>query len=369
MKIAGSSPEPAPIQDAPADAPDDSSLDFGGGDAEASSDKPFNDEPFDAGIETDEASDPKKFIEQLTGKLGQSLRKYNEEQGQPDFELEKFAINSLLSATHTSEMDQNDQDDIINKVKSAGNDGDKEGSNDDNSNDDNTDNGDDSSDNNSSNDSDNPSMDSGDSADSEDFGDVNEEKEASIFLEKPKKNNMFQPGSNDVLKENENISESNLKESKKNRIFVKLRETFNQDDMETSIEPMVEPQVAPVTKPAPSKAPSRKNKPFLPMPEVTPNPKAIKEAIRKVEQVYFNTYSGAVQSAAEAAEARGYTVNPDSWATEISFGSGKPKPGQTRSHIIELLKDGKPQKKALSIQVYNRGIDIGNTYELNFYIN
>jgi hypothetical protein len=51
----------------------------------------------------------KKFIEQLSGKIGQSLRKFTETQGQPDFELEKFAINSLLSATHTSEMDDNDK--------------------------------------------------------------------------------------------------------------------------------------------------------------------------------------------------------------------------------------------------------------------
>jgi hypothetical protein len=32
----------------------------------------------------------KKFIEQLSGKIGQSLRKFTETQGQPDFELEKF---------------------------------------------------------------------------------------------------------------------------------------------------------------------------------------------------------------------------------------------------------------------------------------
>jgi hypothetical protein len=64
------------------------------------SDKPFDDkEPFDAGA--NEETDPKKFIEQLSGKIGQSLRKFTETQGQPDFELEKFAINSLLSATHT----------------------------------------------------------------------------------------------------------------------------------------------------------------------------------------------------------------------------------------------------------------------------
>lgn len=73
-------------------------------------------------MEADEDSDPKKFIQQLSGKLGQSLRKYNKEQGNPDFELEKFAVNSVLSATHTSEMDPQDQKDIIKKVKTSGND-------------------------------------------------------------------------------------------------------------------------------------------------------------------------------------------------------------------------------------------------------
>ena len=118
----------APVDDAPIDdtsseedtnfdsdvSADDTTQDTG------SSDKPFDDEPFDAGVEADEESDPKKFIEQLTGKLGQSLRKYTEEQGQPDFELEKFAVNSLLSATHTGEMDSEDQKDIISKVKKSG---------------------------------------------------------------------------------------------------------------------------------------------------------------------------------------------------------------------------------------------------------
>ena len=82
-------------------------------------DTPFEKEPFDAGVEADEEEDPKKFIQQLTGKLGQSLRQYTDEQGQPDFELEKFAINSLLSATHTGEMDSEDQKDIIKKVKKS----------------------------------------------------------------------------------------------------------------------------------------------------------------------------------------------------------------------------------------------------------
>ena len=149
--MGGGSATPATAE-APAEAPaeetptDDTDLDFGGDTATddtatddttqdtGSSDKPFDDEPFDAGVEADEESDPKKFIEQLTGKLGQSLRKYNEDQGQPDFELEKFAVNSLLSATHTGEMPPEDQKDIIKKVKGSGKgDGDEESSDDDTS--------------------------------------------------------------------------------------------------------------------------------------------------------------------------------------------------------------------------------------------
>tara|TARA_Y100000592_G_scaffold55519_1_gene87319 strand:- start:12778 stop:13938 length:1161 start_codon:yes stop_codon:yes gene_type:complete len=94
-------------------------LSFGddkGGDNE----KPFDDEPFDAGVEADEDEDPEKYIQQIAGKLGTSLRKYNDERGEPDFDLEKYAINSVISATHTSEMDEEDQKDIIRKVKTSG---------------------------------------------------------------------------------------------------------------------------------------------------------------------------------------------------------------------------------------------------------
>jgi len=89
---------------------------------EGGAEKPFDDEPFDAGVEADEDTDPAKFIQQLSGKLGQSLRQYTEDEGQPDFDLEKFAINSVISATHTGEMDKGDQRDIINKVKGSSND-------------------------------------------------------------------------------------------------------------------------------------------------------------------------------------------------------------------------------------------------------
>lgn len=76
---------------------------------------PFGKEKFDAGVEADEASDPKKFIEQLTGKLAQSLRDYNSDN--IDFDLEKYVLNSVISASHSEQMDPADQKDIFAKIK------------------------------------------------------------------------------------------------------------------------------------------------------------------------------------------------------------------------------------------------------------
>lgn len=85
-----------------------------------STEKPFDDEPFDPDVDADEETDPKKFIQQMAGKIAQSLRSYTKDEGEPDFELEKFVINSIISATNTSQMDKSDQKDIINKIKEAG---------------------------------------------------------------------------------------------------------------------------------------------------------------------------------------------------------------------------------------------------------
>ncbi|MBP5455578.1 MAG: hypothetical protein J6Y37_03700, partial [Paludibacteraceae bacterium] len=51
------------------------------------------DEPmdgFDPGVEANEDEDPKKFIQQLTGKLSQSLRSYNSQLPRPDADLCKY---------------------------------------------------------------------------------------------------------------------------------------------------------------------------------------------------------------------------------------------------------------------------------------
>lgn len=107
-------PEAAPMDDAPMD---DMSMD----DAPApAGDAPFDKTPFDAGVDANEEEDPKTFIEQLTGKLATTLRSYTKDQGKPDFVLEKYIINSVIAATHTAEMDEEDRKDIIKKINDSG---------------------------------------------------------------------------------------------------------------------------------------------------------------------------------------------------------------------------------------------------------
>lgn len=438
MKLGGSTasaqPETPTPDTAPA-GPDDTNLDFGNPDqavAPEANDKPFDDQPFDAGVEADEQSDPKKFIEQLTGKLGQSLRKYEEEQGQPDFELEKFAINSVLAASHTSEMDPKDQGDIIKKVKSAGNNDDAEVPEETPTDDQPeipTD------------DEDNtfeelPTSESlnemglGDSRvqvllDIYDKGsdsvkkiltrlvsfsgkpdrnifirDVQEDvdqndmdyifdkiKEIGIpipakvaegeefLLKNPKKNNMFQKGSNDKLKE---ITEEKLQNREKKSIFVKnqlkLVESFN-DMSQPTVEPTIKPTVKPKTNPVVK--PNRRNKPFLPnvTPDVRPDPKAaVDEEIPMAKPkrkkttvtypVYHDSFSSAVQAAREFAASKGYIITDEEWMYQVSTGPRKPIDGKTNRYSLELWKNGELQKKQLHIQVYG----MANQYELNTYI-
>jgi hypothetical protein len=212
-------------------------------------------------------------------------------------------------------------------------------------------------------------------------------EEETIFLNDPKRNNMFQPGSNDILKQNsckkgfkhlgfdENnkpncveIHENSSKFVNKEKIRSILQESLNQDDMTT--QPVTKP--APTVKPAktePSK-PSRRDKPFKPTvtPGVRPDPKAnLKEAGTEYE-TYHKTFSSAVQAAGEMAQKRGFVVDENDWFTKVATGPKKPSEGMTNRYSIELLKNGQPSKKMLHIQVYNMGNNFGSPYELNAYI-
>ena len=72
---------------------------------------------FDAGVDADEEEDPKKFIQQLTGKLSQSLRKYNEENGETDNELNKYVV-GMVAKQAADGLSKKDAKDIIKKIKS-----------------------------------------------------------------------------------------------------------------------------------------------------------------------------------------------------------------------------------------------------------
>ena len=100
--------------------------------------------------------------------------------------------------------------------------------------------------------------------------------------------------------------------------------------------------------------------------------RGLKESIEEARKdasadLYFNTYSAAVQHAKAQAEKKGFEVVEDDWFNQVTTGKGKPGRGKTTRHTLKLTKNGKPVRKSLSIQVYNRDTD-KNTYELNFYV-
>lgn len=83
--------------------------------------QPMGDEPmmddngFDAGVDADPESDPKKYIQQLSGKLSQELRSYNQEQGTPDTDLNKYVAGMVIPQA-TKSMTDDDKKDVINKI-------------------------------------------------------------------------------------------------------------------------------------------------------------------------------------------------------------------------------------------------------------
>ena len=85
------------------------------------------------------------------------------------------------------------------------------------------------------------------------------------------------------------------------------------------------------------------------------------------QDVYWASYSLAIRHALAQAKKQGYEVDEEDIFSEITTGQGKPSKGKTVRHTLKLTKGGKAQKKALHIQVYNRGVS-GNTFELNSYI-
>lgn len=71
---------------------------------------------FDAGVEANEDEDPKKYIQQLTGKLSQTLRSYNQNLPQPDADLNKFVAGMIVKQA-VEGLSPEDANDILNKVQ------------------------------------------------------------------------------------------------------------------------------------------------------------------------------------------------------------------------------------------------------------
>ena len=94
------------------------------------------------------------------------------------------------------------------------------------------------------------------------------------------------------------------------------------------------------------------------------------ESINEADDTYFNSFREAVEYARKSAEKRGFTIDEDDWQNQIAFGGrytrSRPSKGKAHSFTVGLLKNGKPQRKALQISVY--GMPSGR-YELTHYIN
>lgn len=75
------------------------------------------DTDFDAGVDADENEDPKKYIQQLTGKLSQTLRNYNENLPKPDVDLNKYVV-GMINKQATNGLNDNDIKEIMDKLNS-----------------------------------------------------------------------------------------------------------------------------------------------------------------------------------------------------------------------------------------------------------
>ncbi len=61
--------------------------------------------------------------------------------------------------------------------------------------------------------------------------------------------------------------------------------------------------------------------------------------------IYFDTFSSAVQHARHHIEEKGYEINESDWWNEVTVGNGRPKDGHAAKMTIGLTKNGIPQKK------------------------
>lgn len=113
----------APKAEAPVEAPvedeveDEVDVEMGGDIADVD----FGDEADVEVGDEEEGDETTKKIQKYTGKIGQMLRDMDE----VDSDLEKYVINSIISAMHLDEMDEGDKEDIIAKLEGEEEEGDE----------------------------------------------------------------------------------------------------------------------------------------------------------------------------------------------------------------------------------------------------
>jgi hypothetical protein len=141
---------------------------------------------FDAGVEADEDEDPKKYIQQLTGKLSQELGKYNNELGEPDIELSKY-VGGMITKQVAKYLDDSGKKDLIKKIKTTD----------------------------SSNDSEDVPM-------NDNVGEMPEDENMAMESYRLTKNDvrkLFETFNNDIEKREENLLSNNIKMTKGNKPF------------------------------------------------------------------------------------------------------------------------------------------------------
>jgi len=103
---------PAPAEPAMEEPVEDEVDDFGGEEMDMEEPAMDMEEPA-MDDEGDDEEDSTKKIQKLTGKIGQAIRELDE----PDAELEKYVINSIISALHLDQFSDEDIEDIISKLE------------------------------------------------------------------------------------------------------------------------------------------------------------------------------------------------------------------------------------------------------------
>lgn len=95
---------------------------------------------------------------------------------------------------------------------------------------------------------------------------------------------------------------------------------------------------------------------------------ALAEAKRQPEEIYFPSYTAALNAARAKAEREGYEIDEDDWNTRVTHGyPSRPSEGETTNVRIGLSrvgKGGKPEAAMLVIAVYG----MKQSFELTSYI-